>query len=76
MYGIKGKELVWFESYLFNRKQFVLYAGIKSEVQTIACGVPQGSILGQLLFTMLINDIEFQLQLRGPKESAKFLGDN
>ena len=62
MYGIKGKELVWFESYLFNRKQLVFYAGIKSEVQTIVCGVPQGSILGPLLFTMLINDIEFQLQ--------------
>ena len=57
IYGIKNKELSWFESYLFGRKQIVSYDGALSEIQAISCGVPQGSILGPLLFTILMNDI-------------------
>ena len=48
-YGIKNKELCWFESYLFGRTQIVSYDGALSESQAISCGVPQGSILGPLL---------------------------
>jgi hypothetical protein len=50
LYGIRDKELAWLESYLFDRKQFVQYDGHRSETQHIPCGVPQGSILGPLLF--------------------------
>ena len=62
IYSIKSKELCWFESYLFGRKQIVSYDGALSEIQTISCGVPQGSILGPLLFTLLINDIDENLR--------------
>ena len=61
-YGIKNKELNWFESYLFGRKQIVSYDRALSEIQAISCGVSNGSILGPLLFTLLINDIDQNLR--------------
>ena len=61
LYGINHEELKWFESYLFDRKQFVQFDGVKSATQSVFFGVPQGSILGPLLFTLLINDIDLQL---------------
>ena len=62
-YGIKDKELTWFEDYLFGRRQCarVIYDDTCSESQPVVCGVPQGSILGPLLFILLINDIDHQL---------------
>ena len=57
-YGVRGSACNWFVSYIQNRKQNVIFNKTELEYKEISCGVPQGSILGPLLFILYINDIE------------------
>ena len=56
-YGIKGSTLDWILSFLSNCPQWVVCGGDVSDSVNILSGVPQGSVLGSLLFLVYINDI-------------------
>ena len=71
-YGIRGITYNWFVSYLANRFQFTSVDNVHSGLLTVTCGVPQGSVLGPLLFLLYVNDITNAV----PGESVKLFADD
>ena len=72
VYGIRGIVLKWFTSYLENRKQYTVLANYDSGLESVKCGVPQGSVLGPLLFLIYINDIQYAV----PNATLKLFADD
>ena len=56
-YKLSDKTITWIPSYLLERKQKVVINNIQSRTENVLCGVPQGSILGPVLFLIIVNDL-------------------
>ncbi len=69
-YGVRAGELEWFDNYLVGRKQRVCIAAVQSAWSDIRRGVPQGSILGPLLFTLYVNDLPWAVMQGKVKQYA------
>ena len=74
IYGLSESTLGWFNSYLSMRKQAVAVNGTASEFLDISRGVPQGSILGPLLFITFMNDLSFEIN--DPQKLKMFADDS
>ena len=61
LYGIRGIALQLFNSYLSNQKMFTLVNGISSKMNDVTCGIPQGSTLGPLLFTLYVHNLPYSV---------------
>ena len=70
-YGIRGRTLSWIESFLANRTQRVAVEGVMSDSAPVTSGVPQGTVLGPLLFLVYINDLPAQV-----KSEARLFADD
>ena len=71
-YGVDDRALAWFRSYLEDRQQVCYVNGVTSSMASITCGVPQGSILGPLLFLVYVNDFPKSLDY----EMARLFADD
>ena len=65
-YGIAGINIRWFENYLKNRKKNISFEHSFTKKSTVTCGVPQGSILGPLLFLLYVTDLNHASKLLNP----------
>ena len=75
MYGICDTALSWFKTYLSNRKHFVQYKSCSSSIDSISTGVPQGSVLGPLLFIIYSNDLPLCLNTKNTTKCILFADD-
>ena len=64
-FGMNGKAVAWFRSYLHNRSQFISIDSYRSTNRPLTCGVPQGSVLGPILYLMYVSPVGCILRRHG-----------